>query len=86
MLYRRDETEACWSAVTASVLWVLAEHSEYLERVAEDVTPSRLESIYRNVRIATIPGAGHMLHWERPDLVAEEIAAFVGGQAEGPKG
>ena len=76
-LYRRDEAEACWSAVTAPVLWVLGEHSEYLGRVADDVALPRLASLYRDVTVRTIPDVGHMLHWERPDLVAQEVEKFL---------
>ena len=81
MLYRRDEAEACWAAITAPVLWLLGEHSEYLGRVAEDVAEPRLKRLYRDVDVRTIAGVGHMLHWERPDLVAREIERFVAGEA-----
>jgi pimeloyl-ACP methyl ester carboxylesterase len=78
-LYRRDEAEACWSAITAPVLWLLAEHSEYLAGVADEVKEARLAQLYRDVRVRMIPGVGHMLHYERPDLVASEIERFLEG-------
>jgi pimeloyl-ACP methyl ester carboxylesterase len=83
LLYRRDEAEACWSEVSARVLWVLAEKSEYLGRLADDVAVPRLKRIYRDVTVRTIAEVGHMLHWERPDLVAAEIEAFLAEPAVG---
>lgn len=78
-LYRRDEAEACWAAIKAPVLWLLGEHSEYAGRVAEDVAIGRLQTIYHDVQLVKLPGVGHMLHWERPERVAAEIATFVAG-------
>ena len=78
-LYRREEAEACWSATAAPVLWLLAEHSEYLGGVAAEVQQERVAQLYRDVRVRMIPGVGHMLHYERPDLVASEIERFLEG-------
>ena len=61
------------------MLWLLAEHSEYLGGVAAEVQEERVARLYRDVRVRMIPGVGHMLHYERPDLVASEIERFLEG-------
>lgn len=77
VIYRREEAEACWRRVTAPVLLLLAEHSEFLGRLGEDGAPERLRSHFRDMRVEKVPGVGHMMHHERPDEVARLIEAFV---------
>jgi pimeloyl-ACP methyl ester carboxylesterase len=36
-----------------------------------------LQRVFPGVEIASVPGTGHMLHIERPDLVAPLIEAFL---------
>jgi pimeloyl-ACP methyl ester carboxylesterase len=77
VLYRTDEVEACWRRVTAPVMFVLGEHSELRARLGPDGSDARLRDVFKNVRIETIAGAGHMLHHERPEEVARLIEEFL---------
>lgn len=77
VLYRREEAEACWSRITAPMLMLLAEHSEFLGRLGEDGTPETLRKRFPGVRIEIVEGAGHMMHHERPEAVARLIEAFL---------
>ncbi len=71
--YRVPEVVACWRAITAPVLWVLAEHtSEAMSFVHGAEYRRRLQAI-RSLREATVAGAGHMLHHDRPDEVARPV-------------
>jgi pimeloyl-ACP methyl ester carboxylesterase len=70
-LYRRDEAEACWKQITAPVLLVAGDQSGIAQRMAEELTPQKLTTLFRDVRIETLAGAGHMLHHEQPAQVAE---------------
>jgi pimeloyl-ACP methyl ester carboxylesterase len=36
----------------------------------------RLDEYFNDYRLDTVPGAGHFVHYERPDLANEEIASF----------
>lgn len=73
ILYRVPEVVACWRAITAPVLWVLAEHtSEAMSFVHGAEYRRRLQAI-RSLREATVAGAGHMLHHDRPDEVARLV-------------
>jgi pimeloyl-ACP methyl ester carboxylesterase len=78
VLYRYEEARACWSQVTAPVLWVDAAESETLKRVglsAEQYAERR--AAFRSLRYVTVQGAGHMLHHDQPWEVARLIEEFL---------
>jgi pimeloyl-ACP methyl ester carboxylesterase len=77
VLYRRDEAEACWRRVSAPVLFLVGEQSELRSRLGADGTDAHLHEVFRDLRIETIAGAGHMLHHERPEEVARLIEEFL---------
>ncbi len=76
-LYRRDEAEACWQHITAPVLLVLAELSEYLPRMGEDGSATTFLRLIPHARVQTLEGVGHMLHHEQPGRVAGLVEAFL---------
>jgi pimeloyl-ACP methyl ester carboxylesterase len=75
-LYRRDEMRACWRQITAPLLFVAAEESEHYRRIREQFTIESLREDFRNVELAIVANAGHMLHLEQPEEVAKLIADF----------
>jgi pimeloyl-ACP methyl ester carboxylesterase len=77
VLYSREQAEACWRAIEAPVLFVLGDQSELMKRMGEELAESRLRSIYRNLTLATVNDAGHMMHHERPGEVAALIEEFL---------
>jgi len=83
MLYRRDETEACWRRIQAPLLLMLGELSEFRGKLREDGTDAYFRSIFPDVRIVTVPGAGHMLHHEQPETTARHITGFVAALSAG---
>ncbi len=76
-LYRVEEILACWAAITAPVLWVMASESDYAKRM--DALPGYAERIatIANVERIRIDAAGHMLHHDQPDRLALEIERFL---------
>ena len=78
VLYRRDEAEACWRRVVAPTLLVLGELSEFRPGLGADGTDAAFRALYRELEIATLAGAGHMLHHERPEAVAALLDRFLG--------
>ncbi len=81
MLYRVEEVMACWSAITAPVLWVEADDTD-MWKWMESKEAARTEIDRRircinNVTTATIADAGHMLHHDQPELVARMIETFL---------
>jgi pimeloyl-ACP methyl ester carboxylesterase len=78
VLYRFEETRACWAQVSAPVLWVDAAESETLKRVglsAEQYAERR--AWFGSLRYVTVHNAGHMLHHDQPEQVAHLIEEFL---------
>ncbi|HSS71541.1 MAG TPA: hypothetical protein VLQ46_12935, partial [Casimicrobiaceae bacterium] len=44
---------------------------------ASTAKATRLRAIFANVTIATLHGAGHMIHHERPEETAELLTRFL---------
>jgi len=76
VLYRREEAEACWREITAPVLYVVAEQSDFLPRLGEDARPETMARFVRRLEPCLIPDAGHMVHHEQPERLAREIEDF----------
>jgi pimeloyl-ACP methyl ester carboxylesterase len=77
VLYRYEEVRACWGQVRAPVLWVEGAESETPGRLhlkAADLAERR--TAFRDLRVATVPDAGHMLHHDQPEAVASLVEDF----------
>jgi pimeloyl-ACP methyl ester carboxylesterase len=74
VLYRREEAEACWAGVKAPVLLVRGDADDRRSsiRAASDAMRAHI----RNLEIVVVPGAGHMLHHEAPEVLARHIVEF----------
>ncbi|MBI3371122.1 MAG: alpha/beta hydrolase [Betaproteobacteria bacterium] len=78
VLYHYAEARACWQSINAPVLWVDAAESDIQKRMklaAEDYADRR--NAHRNLRYVTVEGAGHMLHHDQPERVAQLIEEFL---------
>jgi pimeloyl-ACP methyl ester carboxylesterase len=76
-LYQRDQTEACWKAITAPVLFAMGVHSQHVRRLGDELAPDRLASLFRHLTLVEVADAGHMMHHEQPAAVAELITEFL---------
>lgn len=80
-LPRVEETLALYRAITASVLMVEAGSSELAKwhegHYTLDEFHARLECVQR-AECVTLPDCGHMIHHDQPDLLAGQIARFLG--------
>jgi pimeloyl-ACP methyl ester carboxylesterase len=88
ILYKREDAEATWREIRAPLLMMMGEESDYLKRLGADGTMEALSAAYPGAELAGIAGAGHMLHIERPELVAPRIEAFLdsrGKHGQAPK-
>ncbi len=72
VLYRRDEARACWAATTAEVLVVTGTHSNLARHVGTEA-----DAMYPDAARETIADAGHMLHFEASQSLADAIGAFL---------
>ncbi len=77
ILYKREDAESCWREVRAPLLMILGEESDVLAKLGADGTVAAFRAIFSHIEFARVPGAGHMLHIERPDLVASLIETFL---------
>src|SRR6266496_3817381 len=79
VLYRVEEAEACWRKVAAPVLWVVGAESkaaEFLKLSPQDLAARK--ACFRHLTERVIPEAGHMLHHDQPERLAEVIEEFLG--------
>jgi len=82
VLYRLDETLACWARIECPVLWVRATDTDVLRHVDVDAATALAETerrrgCIRHVTSLVIDDAGHMLHHDQPQRVAAAIADFL---------
>ncbi|MGH8170350.1 MAG: alpha/beta fold hydrolase, partial [Steroidobacteraceae bacterium] len=76
ILYRREEAEACWASTKAPVLLVRGDTGDkrsHEMRVAAD----EMRAHIRDVETVAVPGAGHMLHHEEPEALAQHLVDFA---------
>lgn len=82
VLSRLDEILACWSRIEAKVLFIEGQHSLLGIRMKDQARAQeeirRRASYIRDVRIALVEGAGHMLQHDQPEAVAKLIEDFLG--------
>ncbi len=79
VLYRADEVLACWRRIDAPVLLVLAGESEAHRAFLREEAFQRRLRVLRSIEQRTLEGAGHMLHHDRPQALADLVEAFLAG-------
>jgi pimeloyl-ACP methyl ester carboxylesterase len=77
VLYRRDEAECFWRRLSAPVLMLFGDQSEFSRRLGDEGTAEAFQKLIPQVRTATIAGVGHMMHLERPEAIAPTIENFL---------
>ncbi len=81
LLYHVDEVLACWQAIAAPVLWVEAAETDIWRWIGPKQQAraeiDRRMACIPQVSAVSIPDAGHMLHHDQPQLVAEKIERFL---------
>jgi len=77
-LYRREEMEACWRQLTASVLMVFGGKSDLVTRLGMEGGEAAFRHCIPNLRVEVLADAGHMLHHEEPAAIARFIEDFLG--------
>ena len=79
--YHVDDVMACWQAITAPVLWVEADQTNMWDwmgaKPAGRVELERRLGHLRDVTSKMVYDAGHMLHHDQPEALAEMIEEFL---------
>lgn len=76
VLYRRAEAEACWRNVTAPVLLVAGAESNILQAPGDALSENNQALPFPDRRSLVIDKAGHMVHFEAPQVLAAAIEEF----------
>lgn len=82
VLYRLEEAMACWREITAPVLWVHGDDSDYLRALENgDDEPglATRRACFRHITAVQMKDAGHMLHHDVPEQLAACIREFLTG-------
>lgn len=86
MLYREEEVMACWSAITAPVLWVEAEETNMWEWMGPKekarIEIDRRLGHLKQVTPRMLADAGHMLHHDQPEVLARLLEEFLAAPAD----
>ena len=76
--YQLDEAMACWRNIAAPVLWIDGAESKTMERMRINAGDHEArKACFRNLSTHTIADAGHMLHHDQPERLAQLIEAFL---------
>lgn len=75
ILYRLEEAKSCWRAVTAPCLWLWGEESEIPRQLSADWEARK--ACFRHWEGRSIAEAGHMMHHEQPQAVAQALGEFI---------
>lgn len=77
--YRRAEAEACWERVTAPVLLVVGGDTDFKAALKDWLDPDETRHPFHGAPTVVAAGAGHMVHFERPDVLARATEEFLAG-------
>jgi len=79
-LYQRDEVLECWRRIQAPLLWVEGNQTDVSRwwgtRYSKAEFHERL-GVVPNVQRQTLSPAGHMLHHDQPQALAQHLEAFL---------
>ncbi len=81
LLYRVEEVMACWEQITAPVLWVEAADTEIWSWIGGKdkgrAEADRRLTFLKRVQKEMVQDAGHMLHHDQPEVLAQRIEQFL---------
>ena len=81
ILYQKAEVLECWKRIEAPVLWVEGDQTDVAKwwgnRYPRSDFESRLAVVPKLEKLRLSP-AGHMLHHDQPEALAERLSRFLG--------
>jgi pimeloyl-ACP methyl ester carboxylesterase len=84
LLYQRDEVLECWKQIEAPLLWVEGDQTDIARwwgtRYTKEEFYERL-AVVRQVERHRLAPAGHMLHHDQPEALAQRLEAFLASPA-----
>lgn len=76
VLYRVKESIACWQKVTAPMLAIIGKSSEFNQWMPVETVKERL-AVFPNSSSEWFDDAGHMIHFDQPERLANSIERFL---------
>ncbi|MFT3664890.1 alpha/beta fold hydrolase [Piscinibacter sp.] len=80
-LYRVDEVLACWKRIEAPLLWVEGDRTDVAKWWGHRYPRSEFEqrlAVVAKVQRQLLAPAGHMLHHDQPEALAQRLETFLG--------
>lgn len=77
VLYRRQEARNCWRRITARTLFLFGEDSRFCKSYYEGGYQADCQECFSNLSEEKLPGAGHMLHLQQPEKLAEILQKYL---------
>jgi pimeloyl-ACP methyl ester carboxylesterase len=80
-LYQRDEVLECWKLITAPLMWVEGDQTDLSRWWGSRYTKAEFHErlgVVRNVEKHILSPAGHMLHHDQPERLAQLLEEFLG--------
>ena len=81
MLYQKAEVLECWKLIQAPLLWVEADQTDVAKWWGSRFTKAEFHerlSVVATVEKHVLSPAGHMLHHDQPEALAQRLEAFLG--------
>lgn len=75
-LYRAAESMAVWRQITAPTLFVDGADSPFGRGIGSDETAAR-RACFAHHQAVTVPDAGHMLHFDAPEVTASRVLEWL---------
>lgn len=75
-LYRNAESMEIWKAITAPTLFIDGGASAFVKAIPAEEKLAR-RACFRQHQLTVVPEAGHMLHFDAPDALADGLLAFL---------
>jgi pimeloyl-ACP methyl ester carboxylesterase len=83
VLSRAEDTIATWKLISAPLLWVEGDRTEFGKWWGARYTHAQFEerlSVVPNVQRLKLDAAGHMLHHDQPEALAAALERFLEGE------
>lgn len=75
-LYRNAESMEIWKAITAPTAFIDGGASAFTKAISAEEKAAR-RACFKNHSEVVIPDAGHMLHFDKPDALADALLAVL---------
>ena len=77
-LYRREEARSCWRRIEAKAMLITGSESKISNNLEMQSCQRDFKACIPHAIEKVVDAAGHMVHWDQPERVANHIESFLG--------